>query len=97
MTGALLRQRHIKIAFLVCAIALTLKAAQLQLVDSSLRRQADATTIDKLAVYPSRGLVYDRNGKLIVNNNATYDLMVTYNQVDTAMRKPSGDKKPLSL
>jgi len=76
------RQRNIQIVLMVCAAALILKAAQLQLFDDSFRRRADATTIEKLTVYPPRGLVFDRNGKLIVNNEATYDLMVTYNQVN---------------
>ncbi len=76
------RQRNIQWVIVACAVALTLKAAQLQLFDDSFRRRADATTIEKLTVYPPRGLVFDRNGKLIVNNEAMYDLMVTYNQVD---------------
>ena len=76
------RQRNIQIVLIVSALALILKAAQLQLFDDSFRRRADATTIERLTVYPPRGLVFDRNGKLIVNNEATYDLMVTYNQVD---------------
>ena len=76
------RQRNIQWVIVACAVALTLKAAQLQLFDDSFRRKADATTIEKLTVYPPRGLVFDRNGKLIVNNEAMYDLMVTYNQVD---------------
>ncbi len=76
------RQQNIQWVMLACAVALTLKAAQLQLFDDSFRRKADATTIEKLTVYPPRGLVFDRNEKLIVNNEAMYDLMVTYNQVD---------------
>ncbi len=76
------RQRNIQLVIVVCALALIVKAAQLQLFDDSFRRKADATTIEKLTVYPPRGLVFDRNGKLIVNNEAMYDLMVTYNQVD---------------
>lgn len=68
---------------MVCAAALILKAAHLQLLDDSFRRRADATTIEKLTVYPPRGLVFDRSGeRLILNNEATFDLMVTYNQVD---------------
>ncbi len=76
------RQRNIQIVFFVCATALVLKAAQLQLFDDSFRRKADATTIEQLRVYPPRGLVYDREGRLIINNKATYDLMVVYNQVE---------------
>jgi penicillin-binding protein 2 len=87
------RQRNIRIAFLVCAAAILFKAAQLQLINKDFRRRADATTIDKLTVFPSRGLVYDRNNQLMVNNNAMYDLMVTYNQVDKDMRSPEGNLK----
>ena len=76
------RQRNIQLVFLVCAAVLILKVAHLQLLDDSFRRRADATTIDKLTVYPPRGLVYDRHGRLIINNEAMYDLMVTYNQLD---------------
>lgn len=76
------RQRNIQIAILLCGLVLMAKAAQLQLFDDSFRKRADATTIEKLTIYPPRGLVYDRHGRLIINNEATYDLMVTYAQVD---------------
>lgn len=79
------RTQNIRIMFALAAVVLTLKAAQLQIFDSSYRERADATTIDKMTAYPSRGLVFDRNGKLIVNNNAMYDLMVTVSQIDPAM------------
>lgn len=76
------RQRNIQWVMVTCAIALTLKAAQLQLFDDSFRRRADATTIEKLTVLsPARPRI-DRNRKLVVNNEAMYDLMVTYNQVN---------------
>lgn len=85
MVSASQRQRNIQIVFFICAAVLIAKAAQLQLLDSSFRRRADATTIDKLTAYPSRGLVYDRNGKLMVTNNAIYDLMVTVSQINPRM------------
>lgn len=79
------RQRTIQIVITACALALVFKAAQLQLFDDSFRRRADATTIEKMTAYPPRGLVFDRNNQLIINNNAMYDLMVTYNQIDPGM------------
>jgi penicillin-binding protein 2 len=82
MKSGLNRQFDIQRIFLVCAVALIAKAAQLQIFDDSFRRRADATTIENLTVYPPRGLVYDRHGALIINNEATYDLMVTYQLVD---------------
>ena len=81
------RRYIIQGVFVVAAIALLLKSIQLQLVDTSLREQASANVIQKINKYPSRGLIYDRNEKLLVNNKAIYDLMVTYDQVrdiDTA-------------
>ena len=82
MKSELSRQVNIQRVFLFCALALIAKAAELQIFDDSFRRRADQTTIEELTVYPPRGLVYDRHGELIINNEATYDLMVTYNQVD---------------
>jgi len=82
MKSGLDLQKNIQLVFLICAIILVAKAAQLQIFDDSFRRRADATAIENLTVYPPRGLVYDRNGELIINNEATYDLMVTYNQVN---------------
>ena len=73
--------------FIVSAVLLLLKCIQLQLIDTSLREQATANVIQKVNLYPSRGLIYDRDTSLLVYNMAIYDLMVTYNQVkdiDTA-------------
>lgn len=67
--------------FIVSAVLLLLKCIQLQLIDTSLREQATANVIQKINLYPSRGLIYDRDTSLLVYNMAIYDLMVTYNQV----------------
>ncbi len=85
MTTGLDRQFQIQLFIVLCGAVLVFRAAQLQLFSPSFRAKADATTIDKLTAYPSRGLVFDRRGRLIVNNNAMYDLMVTYNQIDPGM------------
>ena len=79
------RQRVIKIFFLLAGIILIVKASQIQLIDSSYRDKAQAIAVNKNIIYPSRGLVYDRNMKLLINNNAMYDLKVTYNQLDPNM------------
>ncbi len=79
------RQKYIKIFFLACLFVLVIKAAQIQLIDSTYREKAEATAINKNTIYPARGLIYDRNGKLLINNNAMYDLKVTYNQIDPDM------------
>ncbi len=79
------RTLYIQIFMLVLFAGLLAKAAQLQLFDNSYKARANAIAVDKITQYPSRGLIYDRNMKVLVNNNPMYDLMVTYNQVDSEM------------
>ena len=63
------------------AIVLVVKLGQMQLFDQTYSERAQATTLDKKTLYPSRGLIFDRNGELLVYNNAIYDLQATYNQI----------------
>lgn len=53
----------------------------LQVVDESYKLSAYNNVLRYITEYPARGLVYDRNGKLMVYNEAVYDLMVTPRQV----------------
>lgn len=48
----------------------------LQINDSSFRESADSNAFLRSTVYPSRGLIYDRNGELIVYNQPAYDVML---------------------
>ncbi len=48
----------------------------MQVIDTKYVSLAKNNAIKELDVYPTRGLVYDRNGELIVYNEAIYDLMV---------------------
>ncbi len=67
--------------FLLSFVGLLLKAAQIQILDSTYSAKADRTTLVKKTLYPSRGIIYDRNGKLLVLNNPIYNINVTYNKV----------------
>ena len=71
--------------FVLATLILLFKALQLQVLDNPYRTKAATIAVDKITTYPSRGLIYDRNGKLIVYNDALYDLMVTYNQLNPQM------------
>ena len=53
----------------------------MQVVDSSYKLSAENNSRRNVTQYPARGLILDRNGKLIVFNEAAYDLMVTPFQV----------------
>ena len=79
------RQKIIQFFFILCSLVILIKAAQIQLFDASYKQQAEKTTLQKKWKYPSRGLIYDRNGKLLVINNPIYDLEVVYNNIDPEM------------
>ncbi len=61
------------------------RVGYMQLLDQSYRLKAETATIEEQVIHPSRGLVYDRNGKLLVYNQPIYDLYVTYNLLDSLM------------
>lgn len=79
------KQYAIQILFILTGVVLVLKAFQLQVWDSTYRAKADATAIDRVTLYPSRGAIFDRNGRLLVNNNPVYDVMATYGRIDQTM------------
>ncbi|MFZ4543001.1 MAG: peptidoglycan D,D-transpeptidase FtsI family protein [Saprospiraceae bacterium] len=79
------RQLVIKGLFILMGLVLTVKALFLQVLDRDFQRRASATGIDKVVVNPGRGLIYDRNNKLMLNNEALYDIMVTYNELNPQM------------
>lgn len=75
-------------AIIIVSIILLTKLFFIQVVDDSYRLSAENNVLRYVTQYPSRGLIYDRNGKLIVYNQAAYDLMVIPGQtsvMDTAL------------
>lgn len=48
----------------------------LQVTDDKYKENADSNAFLRRTLYPARGLVYDRNGKLVVFNQAAYDVML---------------------
>ena len=46
----------------------------IQLQDEGYKEQADNNAYYKKTIYPARGHMYDRNGKLLVYNQPSYDV-----------------------
>lgn len=65
-----------------CSTILAAKMAQLQLFNNQYKEQAKKTTLGIKTIFPSRGLVYDRNKQLLVSNNSIYDIQAVYNNID---------------
>jgi penicillin-binding protein 2 len=75
------RQRIFIAVFFIAGLLLIVKLFTIQVLTSSYKVSAEKNVLRYVYDYPSRGLIYDRNGNLLVHNDATYDLMVIPRQI----------------
>ena len=66
---------------LVTGLLFLVRLFHIQLVDHTYKLSASNNVLRYMTDYPARGLIYDRNGELLVFNEAHYDLMVIPHQV----------------
>ncbi len=67
--------------FLIALIYLV-RLFDLQIQDGRYKASADSNAFLKKTIYPSRGLIYDRNGELVVYNQPAYDVMLIPRDVE---------------
>lgn len=53
----------------------------MQIIDESFTKSAENNSRRVKTIYPSRGLIYDRKGRLLVDNQPAYDIIVTPNKM----------------
>jgi penicillin-binding protein 2 len=53
----------------------------LQIVSDDYKKWADSNAFQRRTLYPSRGVIYDRNRKLLVYNRPSYDVMVVMREI----------------
>ncbi len=71
------KRKYVVGGFLVAvAFAYLLRLFTLQIADDRYKDRADSNAFLKKTVYPSRGLIYDRNDSLVVFNQPAYDVMM---------------------
>ncbi len=80
----------LRIGIYLVAATFLIKLFMLQIADSKYKLRAKNNVIKKVTVYPSRGLILDRNGEVIVSNEAVYDINIQFNllknnPLDTAL------------
>ena len=70
--------------FITVGVVFLIKLFSLQVIDKHYKQLAENNALRFVTQYPARGKIYDRNGQLLVFNEAVYDLMVIPKQ---AMKK----------
>ncbi len=75
--------RENKLLIGLCAMAsiLIAKLFSIQIVEDKYKESAESNTKVYTTIYPTRGIIHDRNGKILVGNKVAYDLMVTPTEV----------------
>ena len=65
----------------VVVLVYIIRLFYLQVIDQSTAKEADGNALVKQTIYPSRGLMYDRNGVLLVFNQPIYEITMTMREM----------------
>jgi len=78
-----LRRRNILVLIILGVFAVfVLRLVALQLFSNDYKAFADSNAFFKKTIYPARGLIYDRNGNLMVYNKPSYDVLVVMREME---------------
>ena len=66
---------------LAAAIILLTKLFVIQIIDDKYKIDASNNSMVYSTIYPTRGIIYDRNRKILVGNKVAYDILVTPKEV----------------
>ena len=75
--------RHIRL-FIGLGIAVLLllgKIFSIQILENRYKEDADRNSTIYETIYPTRGVIYDRNGQILVGNKVAYDILVSPREV----------------
>jgi len=81
------RSNIIRLIFAGMFLVIIAQLFHLQIFSSKYQKLAQENALFRKSIYPTRGIIYDRKGRAILNNTILYDLMITPAQVkniDTA-------------
>jgi len=76
MNGFEGRSRVVKGIFILVGVIFLVRLFYLQIIDKDYKQFAADNSLRKETIYPARGLIYDRKGKIMVRNTTIYDVMV---------------------
>lgn len=75
------RRTKLLAGLIIAAGILIVRLFVIQIVDDSYKESSDANTMVYDVIYPTRGIIYDRNGQIIVGNKVAYDIIVSPREV----------------
>lgn len=75
------RQRVIAAIITVIVAIYIIRLFTIQILDNRYKEGADSNAFLKKTLYPPRGLIYDRNGTLLVYNKPAYDITLIMREI----------------
>jgi len=75
------RKFIVGLIFLLIGFIFIIRLFNVQVLNDKYKLDSDNNVLREIIQYPARGLIYDRKGKLLVYNEAAYDLMIVPKQV----------------
>ncbi len=75
------RQRVIATIITVVIVIYILRLFSIQILESKYKEGADSNAFLKKTLFPPRGLIYDRNGVLLVYNKPAYDITLIVREI----------------
>ena len=76
------RKNKLLIGLGATALILISKLFVIQIIDDKYKLDADNNSMVYSIIYPTRGIIHDRNGRILVGNKVAYDLLVTPREVE---------------
>lgn len=76
------RQNRLLIGLCTAAAILIARLFSIQIIEDKYKTDASNNSMVYSIIYPTRGIIHDRNGKILVGNKVAYDLMVTPKEVE---------------
>ena len=76
------RSTRLFIGLGVVAAILLAKIFSIQVLDDHYKIDADNNTTVREIIYPTRGVIYDRNGDILVGNKVAYDILVNPRELE---------------
>lgn len=81
MTGSYEKKYVFYIIFITVSIIYIVRLLYIQILTDKYKLSAKNNVLRYITLYPNRGLIYDRNNKLLVYNEPAYDIMVIPRQI----------------
>lgn len=81
MNSFFARKFVVQAIFIAVALVLLIRLFYIQVLNDKYYLSAENNVLRKVIIYPARGIILDRNNKILVQNEPVYDLMVTPREV----------------